>query len=298
MSTKEYVACPLCGSDRPRLLFEPARSGENRQGGVVRCGGCGVVYRNVRQAAEATRKHYEEVYHPQQMSLKWLTERNRLFLRYLPLLEVFRQSGRILDVGAGHGFFLKLCRDRGWQCFGTEVAPGCVDYARRELGIDLFLGELARAPFPEASFDVVTLWNVLDQLAQPAEALTQIHRLLRPGGGLVIRCLNAPFHLACRGLFGRLTTLCKAARSVDPSAFHFFSFDKHSITSLLQKHGFERVRVSNSTLCGSDRGRDCGMSHRAATVIGNTFARLLFLLSGGHWLASPSILVVAEKGKK
>ncbi len=100
-----------------------------------------------------------------------------------------RTSGRLLDVGAGTGYFAAYMRDRGWTVTALEPDEGArkLAMARAKLAIrpsdDLF----ALAP---GTFDVITLWHVLEHVHDPADYLRQFRRLLAPGGILVIAVPN------------------------------------------------------------------------------------------------------------
>ncbi|HEQ60690.1 MAG TPA: methyltransferase domain-containing protein, partial [Firmicutes bacterium] len=132
--SREYVTCNLCGADEPLALLDGEKLPDGRPAGVVRCARCGLVYRNVRGRPEQAREYYAAGYYPAELRPDWVAARQRVFRRAVQFLETFRRTGRVLDVGAGHGFFLQLCRERGWQGFGVEPSGRAVDYARSRLG--------------------------------------------------------------------------------------------------------------------------------------------------------------------
>ncbi len=117
----EAVCCPLCGRDEAYPLLEW------RNTRMVRCHGCSLVYRNPRQKVSDIR----EAYAGNQTSLK-LEERvgNRRrhqFGRFLDSLP--ERPGRLLDIGCGYGFFLKIAHDRGWEAVGVDLDPKGIAYA-------------------------------------------------------------------------------------------------------------------------------------------------------------------------
>jgi ubiquinone/menaquinone biosynthesis C-methylase UbiE len=96
---------------------------------------------------------------------------------------------RVLDVGCGSGPLVAALRERGGAVTGLDSSPAMVDLARRRLGADAELhvadrGE--RLPFDDASFDVVTASLVLHYLEDWDAPLRELHRVLRPGGRLVL----------------------------------------------------------------------------------------------------------------
>ena len=100
------------------------------------------------------------------------------------------RPGRVLDVGCGRGFLLGAFRRRGWTVEGTELSAASSAHAREALGIPVHVGALESLRLPAASFDAVTLWHVLEHVADPASLLAEVGRLLRPGGALLVGVPN------------------------------------------------------------------------------------------------------------
>jgi SAM-dependent methyltransferase len=95
----------------------------------------------------------------------------------------------LLDVGCGNGFVLELALDLGWHGVrGVEPSQDAIAHAPARVAPMIESGFLQRGMFAPASFDAVTLFQVLDHLADPGAVLCEIRRLLRPGG--VILALN------------------------------------------------------------------------------------------------------------
>ncbi len=101
------------------------------------------------------------------------------------------EGQRILDVGCGWAQALEHFKRQGAVCYGFDPAPEAVDHARR-LGLNVKqAGMETAAVFPAERFDVVTLFNVLEHLADPVAILREIReRVLAPGGVLVIEVPN------------------------------------------------------------------------------------------------------------
>lgn len=108
--------------------------------------------------------------------------------------------GRILDVGCATGRFLTALQKRGWTVSGLELNPEVAQRARQELGLDVRVGTLESAKFSESSFDLVTMWDVLEHVCSPMRTMREVQRILRPGGWFVFRVPN-PESLGAR-LFG------------------------------------------------------------------------------------------------
>src|SRR5262245_22570940 len=96
-------------------------------------------------------------------------------------------SGRVLDVGSGLGFLLEALGAAGYTPSGLEVSPIAVARARERTRAPIEIGDANEAfPFPDASFDAVTMLDVIEHLHRVPQALTEIHRVLQPGGKVFV----------------------------------------------------------------------------------------------------------------
>jgi 2-polyprenyl-3-methyl-5-hydroxy-6-metoxy-1,4-benzoquinol methylase len=101
-----------------------------------------------------------------------------------------RDLNRWLDVGCGAGTLVEIAAGRGWEATGTEVSEAPVRLLR-ERGFDVLHGELIDLDLPQGGFDVVSMIEVVEHLAEPDKMLEEVARLLRPGGALYLTTPNA-----------------------------------------------------------------------------------------------------------
>src|SRR6202040_2799794 len=97
-------------------------------------------------------------------------------------------DARILDVGCGDGFHLRLLRDfgpAGWSLEGVDASPRAVEAARRA-GLTVHQGTVETVSLPEAHYDLVLLIATIEHVDDPPGVLRAVRRLLRPGGRVVI----------------------------------------------------------------------------------------------------------------
>ena len=116
----------------------------------------------------------------------YLQQRSRLGLwyrtRYLyPRLSRYLRAGRVLDVGCGIGDLLRFRR----HTVGVDINTIAVAWCRAQ-GLDAVRMEPDRLPFPDADFDGAMLDNVLEHIVEPEPILSEIHRVLRNRGHLIV----------------------------------------------------------------------------------------------------------------
>jgi 2-polyprenyl-3-methyl-5-hydroxy-6-metoxy-1,4-benzoquinol methylase len=178
------VDCPLCGAPSGVRLFAAADPLSSDRFEVRRCGGCSLVYVSPRPVDDRLAAYYPDGYfgrrHP-------VLKDFFMDLRVRALPE--GEPGRVLDIGCGRGDFLMACRRRGWQVTGLEQDTAPIMELRESLGFDVH-ATTALPSLPDASFDAVTMWHVFEHMPYPRETLRQAHRLLRPGGCIVIEVPN------------------------------------------------------------------------------------------------------------
>src|SRR3989338_4446966 len=200
-------ACPVCGDDQSRILFT------RRDNPFAECRRCGLIFQCSPPSAEESRAFYQEDYYEALSGIMpdLLKARVSIYRELLDEAQAWKQTGRMLDVGCGHGDFLRLAALEGWEGWGIEPSQEAAKTAEKIPGLKIFCGTAENINFPENHFDVITLWNVLDCLPDPRAALKRIHGWLRPGGLLLIRTPNAGFHLFIFRVQQKLKTLLEKA---------------------------------------------------------------------------------------
>lgn len=186
----EVAPCPVCG----RTSAVPRFAMSDRELRVVICTECGHGRLDPCPTREEIREFYPAHYYAGEsdrkfeplveIMLRWVAARHAAFwARGVP------RGGRVLDVGCGRGVLLGTFLDRGIEAHGMEIGPDAVR------GIDprvrlRFADRLEEASFPDAHFDRILLWHVLEHLPDPGETLRECRRILRPGGQIVIALPN------------------------------------------------------------------------------------------------------------
>jgi len=187
------AACPLC----EEATGVPAL--EKWGITVCRCAECDHLFVSPRMPREAVPALYGSRYwhaHALATGCPPLSERvqfdyenaqTKLDRDVLP----FRRSGRLLDVGASNGGFVRRACEQGFVAVGLEPSAEICALARSAHGVEMHCGTLLDEQFAPASFDVITLHDVLEHLLEPSLDLAVAARLLAPGGLLVVETLTS-----------------------------------------------------------------------------------------------------------
>ena len=237
-----YVSCPLCGGDNPQTLYEPwnttvdPRTVLSASGGVrgtqhiVKCIHCGLIYVNPRPRPEVVIESYasaqDEIY------IGASATREATFRRCVRIVETYAARGKLLDVGCAAGFFVKAACDAGWDAMGVEPCRWLADYGLTKSGVTIIPSTLAEAHFPDESFDVVTMWDVLEHVPDPLAELREVFRILRPGGLLLVNFPDIGTWLA--RLTGKNWWFLLSV--------HLTYFAKDALKEMLVKAGFAELR--------------------------------------------------------
>ncbi len=171
-SDLELVNCPLCGgSDNSAIAYADGKAGRGMIDfgfTVTCCKDCGMVFTNPRPTLEWTLRRYSANTNPdlgrRQKSAFNVSKQLRDCVSYpngLRIIQKFKQSGALLDVGCAAGLFLLLARYLGYYVEGMGICEGEVQQARYITGEKIYLGDIRELGLSTGQYDVVTMWNVI-----------------------------------------------------------------------------------------------------------------------------------------
>jgi 2-polyprenyl-3-methyl-5-hydroxy-6-metoxy-1,4-benzoquinol methylase len=168
------------------------------------------------------RSLFEKLYH----FIKSIALKNKLNL----INSLQLNKGRILDIGAGTGDFLSVAKNDGWQTIGVEPSDRAKSIAKNK-GVS-FVEQTSE--LENGSFDVISMWHVLEHVPDLDKQIKELKRLLKPTGTLIIAVPNfKSFDAKHYGKFW-------AAYDVP---IHFWHFSKTAIKSLFEKEEMKLEKV-------------------------------------------------------
>jgi 2-polyprenyl-3-methyl-5-hydroxy-6-metoxy-1,4-benzoquinol methylase len=175
-----------------------------------------------------------------------LLDRCALWLK--TVLKFHLPPGDLLDVGCSHGAFVALSALAGYKSTGLELSPWVVEYAKETFKVPILNGPIEAQGLKTASFDVITLFDVLEHLQDPRRSIQECARILSPGGMLVIQTPCFPSG----------TTYEQLQKTEDPFLKmmlpdeHLFLFSEQSVSRLLGEVGLKYFQFEKAPFAQYD----------------------------------------------
>jgi SAM-dependent methyltransferase len=195
----EPQQCPRCGYGGFAVLLaagDRLYGTTSRRFHLVECARCGLMRLDPRPQGEELAQFYPETYWwtPESSAAGRLED---LYRRIVLSDHVrFVRAGLedrtpVLDVGCGGGSFLSALARRGVAAFGLDNSPRAAGVAWLHHAVPVACGSLDSAPFAPETFGGITMFHLLEHLADPQRCLRAAHRLLRGDGRLYVQVPNA-----------------------------------------------------------------------------------------------------------
>ena len=251
----EYRNCPGCGQNDFEVLFESNMKPDDfnvlfdysmegidspesvegylvpgkQWGRHVKCKNCHLIYMNPIEKVSKTNEYYFKAKNNHAPTIR------ESYLKtaesQLCLIQKYSNGTSLLDVGCAQGFFLFNASKAGYIAKGIEISQDAAEYAIKEFGLDVEAKPFEELQFPEDHFDVVTLWQVLEHVPYPLTILKEVHRILRPGGLLVVSTPNI------EGIPAKILR----KRWWDIKRLHINQFTTKTLTDILRNAGFRNI---------------------------------------------------------
>jgi SAM-dependent methyltransferase len=229
---KRENPCPICGNwevDVRYLLPE---------GKYVKCKFCGLVGVDPLPSSSFIYQRsvmWSELHHtnPEKVEQHYSDHFQEIaFKQHLDRLQQYRVNERLLDVGCGIGGFVDAARKWNWESYGIDISPSV------KIGLDRGLNirqcTLNNLDLPENYFDVITMFDVIEHIANLNELMVGIQKFLRPGGGLFVVTPNLN-SISSRILKSKWV-------AIEPED-HFTLFAPDTLGNLLRKYRFDVTRI-------------------------------------------------------
>lgn len=227
MSATAHHTCLLCASKELDTLETYTEVG------LVKCKSCSFVFSqrvpSMQELVDYYSNNYERTSYLSPITIKRFNE-------ILDRFEPFRKTGKLLDVGAGYGFFMEVAKSRGWDVYGTELTDEAVDHCKSK-GLKMFKGEFHSIDFEKESFDVIVSIEVIEHVNTPKNYAKQAQQILRKGGVLYLTTPNFNSVLRYR---------LKDQYNVIEYPNHLCYYTPQTLQKLFSENGFNKVDIKTT----------------------------------------------------
>lgn len=234
-----YEYCPVCGGQAWDTVFPVVDQLVSKQAfSIIQCKNCKVRITQDAPGPVSSGAYYaSDAYISHSNTKKGLINRLYQLVRTRTLSQKVKlveqctrlRGGRILDVGSGTGAFVAALRRAGWRADGLEPDSTARQVAINDFGITLMESDQL-FKLPSGEFDAITLWHVLEHVHDLDGYMQAFHRLLKPGGRLLLALPNHTSFDASH--FKQWWAAYDVPR-------HLYHFAPASIRKLAARHGYE-----------------------------------------------------------
>jgi 2-polyprenyl-3-methyl-5-hydroxy-6-metoxy-1,4-benzoquinol methylase len=242
-NSNNSALCVYCGGEDSRVLYETVSTAGDKFT-LNKCLTCRVSFLAPNPTRQQLDAAYDDSYYGCRTDTKfpgWIekvldyfrSQRARTITKYVTL------PANVLDIGCGNGRFLQDLIRKNYNAYGIELPSKSADRASQIPDLNLKIGTLCEEDYEGNFFDAVTLWHVIEHLAEPKITLQIIEKILKPSGYLVMSLPNID-SIQSRLFRGKWLHL-------DPPR-HLFFFTASELTKIMQTFGFERVGIKYFSL--------------------------------------------------
>ena len=235
---RKYRNCPYCQHSTCELRYV------TEEFRIVKCKTCGFVYVQNPVPADVNPQNYDTYFEnaaiiekkSQNVEPEWESSWN-IYHSRIGLIRNIVPQGRLLEIGCGRGYFLHLAKENGYDVKGIEISPVAALYAKSKYNIDVLTVDMEKDNPLNTSFDIITLWHVLEHFYDPATVLHKVYKMLKTDGNLIVEVPNLnsiKFQLAGEG---------NRWIGGNHPRYHLSFFTIRSLRKMLKKSGFSRIKV-------------------------------------------------------
>lgn len=210
------------------------------------CANCGLIVRE-----EASRAHYQDdVYDTDLLNHLYPRYRDAFRAKESNYRHLLPARAEVLELGSHLGAFLEVAEEWGWRPTGLDIGESTSAFSRRR-GLTVTRESLEDAGVPAHQTDALFIWNCFEQLEDPRRCLLAAHRVLKPGGLVIVRTPNVKFYARRRRHMKRST----GHRALHELAYnnllgfpYLTGYDPGVLLRFLRQNGFEPLRGFSSAI--------------------------------------------------
>ena len=297
--------CTICNSSKTSKVFDAVDHFSTRETfPIYYCKNCGFRFTNNFPSEDSIGRYYDSpdyISHSDSKSglinrlyhffrKQMLKKKVNLVSKYVAPKQ--KSNIHLLDIGSGTGYFLNAAKERGYTVTGIEKDSNARDYAITNFALDI-KDEQSLWSIENDSFDVITLWHVLEHMENLNEVVAKINSILKPDGVVILALPNHNSHDAKK---------YKGYWAAYDVPRHLWHFTPDTVEKLLGKHLFNIIKQKTmpldafyiSMLSEKYRGSGSLTQYIKAIVVGTVG----YLLSLSDINNSSSVIYIAKKARK
>ena len=237
------TACNHCGESRAELV---AHTGGYH---LVKCTQCSLSFIADPPEPEALAAIYQGQanYHSglQDPASAAFVKMAGLASTHLQFTRKWASSGVLVDVGCSTGMFLDQARRAGFNASGVEFSAASAQFARDHFGLTVLDGDIHAVGADQGPFDIVTMFDVIEHVRDPARDIAAAWQMLKPGGLFIVSTPNID------GLFPQASLPFANMLDYWPHPeppYHLYQFSVATLSAMLEKGGFECLGTQHAAI--------------------------------------------------
>lgn len=236
-------ACNHCGSTSARMVA--AVHGYT----LVRCASCGLAFiadppapAELAAMYQAGNDYHVTLHDPASADYAKMADLAR---RHLSFVRRWASRGRLLDVGCSTGLFLNEAKQAGFDASGVEFSAASAQFARDRFDLHITDGDIHAVDAPPENYDILTMFDVIEHVRDPAGDIAAAYRLLKPGGIFILSTPNID------GLYPKASEPLARPLGhwphIEPP-WHLYQFSVKTLTAMLEKGGFATLGTQHTAI--------------------------------------------------
>jgi len=228
--------CRLCGSLNIRR-FHQAENGSQ----IYKCQRCKIQFMNPQYSDTYLTNLYSSYIRDETHLEEELMKSHSYCLQLIQ--ECAAVKGKLLDIGSGNGYLIKIAKDKGWIPTGHEINCDSANTLQLKTGIKILCGEFSNLIIEER-FDAVSMLHVIEHLKDPEKYVEKISSLLNKGGIFFLTLPNIQSLSSLFKLFlEKIKLRKKNIAAYYDTGHHLWYFSPYSIRTFLERNGFEIIKI-------------------------------------------------------
>lgn len=288
--SKNKIKCPFCSNNSYLKNIENSHK-------IYRCYNCHLLFVHPlpkkKEDTEIVQYWGDDNIENSAINLNKYFKVNQFFLN---ILNNYKSNDRIkpkvLDIGCGYGFFVKLLNENNFDGYGLDISKQSTYFAKNNLNLkNIKNNDLSDKIYKDNYFDFIIALNLLEHVPEPRYILQIINTKIKKDGKLIIRVPNMSFHYNFKILIKMIHKKKYSLIATNPPV-HLYGYSYKNLKKLIEENNFKVIKSGPSMLGLSKRKK---FMTNICIILSNLIFKTIFIFTFNKVNISPSIYLVAKK---